>query len=176
MSQDVVLTQEQIERTRAWVQAKQSHKQAVDATDLWYDQNSDSLTVDLMGRLGEIAAAIALDLDWEKDLDWSIKGGGDTGADLVANGYAFDVKTTVTSWLIFNSRDHFKAPAAVLVQLLGDRTHPDEEGVVYRVHGVCSKARFLRDAVDRQFSERHRVAIPASEMTPVGDFIERSGQ
>jgi hypothetical protein len=169
----VQLTKKQIQYTRGWVQMKRAEKLRSKSHDLWYDEHSDSLTVDLMGRLGEIAAAEAFNLDWTTDLDWSISAGGDSGSDLRSYGMTWDVKTSTLPFLIFNSPRHFKSRAAVLVQLIGDRTKPDAEDALWVVHGVCSSATFRAKCVDVQYAGRDRVHVPAESLTQFIDFVDK---
>lgn len=169
---DISLTPQEIKRCVDWTAEKQQYKQDRAVVDQWYDRNSNSQAVDLMGRLGEIAAARALELDWSVDLDWNITAGGDTGIDFTAYGYRWDAKTSTLDALIFNSDAHFKADVAVLVQLIGDREHPEAPSAIYRVWGVCSKGKFIKGRVSKNYAGRERVAIPAVEMTPVVDFFD----
>jgi hypothetical protein len=169
---DIVLTPQEIKRCVDWTKEKQQYKQERAVVDQWYDQNSNSQAVDLMGRLGEIAAARALELDWSEDLDWNITAGGDTGIDFSAYGYKWDAKTSTLDALIFNSDQHFKADVAILVQLIGDREHPEYEGSIYRVWGVCSKKKFLKDRVAKNYAGRDRVAVTTRSITSVSDFFD----
>jgi len=169
---DVKLTPGQIVRCVEWTAAKQDYKQAHAVADQWYDRNSTSRAVDLMGRLGEVAGAQALGLDWQEALDWAITPGGDSGIDMTAHGLRWDVKTTAKEALIFNSPFHFKADAALLVQLLGDRAVPDAPDATYRVWGVCSRERFLQTMEDRTYAGRNRVAVDAGQMMPVAEFLK----
>ena len=168
----VELSEDQIKYTRGWVEMKRAEKLRSQSKDLWYDEHSDSLTVDLMGRLGEIAAAEAFGLDWTEDLDWTISAGGDSGIDFNAYGLDWDVKTSTLPYLIFNSPRHFKSRAAVLVQLIGDRTKPDADGTLWVVHGVCSSATFTTNCVAVQYAGRDRVQVPAGSLTSLPDFME----
>jgi len=171
---DIRLSSQEVQRCIDWTRAKQEFKQQRSVVDQWYDQNSSSPAVDLMGRLGEIAVCKAMDLDWSAVLDWEIRAAGDTGVDLLAYGYKVDVKTSTLKDLIFNSRNHFKADIAILVQLLGDRVKPEDEKSVWRVWGVCSKEKFLKHCEDHEYGEgehrRRRVKVGNDKITSLEEF------
>lgn len=168
----IELSHPQIKRAQDWVIEKHVVKRAAGSRDLFFcERSSDTISVDLMGRLGEIAAAVAFGLDWERALDWSIIAGGDSGADLVSHGYRWDVKTTTTAYLAFNGTPAFRADAAVLVQLDGGISEPDRGGRPYEVSRVCSRGRFLRDAEDRDFGYGVRKVIAADKLRRVEDFL-----
>jgi hypothetical protein len=169
------LTDVEVRLAQEWSVAKQNFKRSHRVKDQWYDRNSNSASVDLMGRLGEIAACRALDLDWSTVLDWEIRPEGDSGIDFVAFGYKWDVKTSTLSDLIFNSTAHFKADIALLVQLVGDRQQPENEASVWRVWGVCSQAKFQRDCVEHVYDERHRVKVTNDKLVSVDEFFAHLG-
>jgi len=172
---EIRLTDVEVRLAQEWSVAKQNFKRSHRVKDQWYDRNSNSASVDLMGRLGEIAACRALDLDWSTVLDWEIRPEGDSGIDFVAFGYKWDVKTSTLSDLIFNSTAHFKADIALLVQLVGDRQRPESEESVWRVWGVCSQAKFLRDCVEHVYDARHRVKVTNNKLVSVDEFFTRLG-
>lgn len=169
---DITLTDAEIKRCVTWTEEKQQFKRDNAVVDKWYDQNSNSPAVDLMGRLGEIAACKSLDLDYSVVLDWDITKGGDSGADFLAYGFKWDAKTSTLDTLIFNSDAHFKAQVAILVQLLGDREHPEDPQSTWRVWGICSRAKFLKERVEKKFAGRDRVALPADKLMTVPDFFD----
>lgn len=172
---EIRLTDVEVRLAQEWSVAKQNFKRSHRVRDQWYDRNSNSASVDLMGRLGEIAACRALDLDWSTMLDWEIRPEGDSGIDFVAFGYKWDVKTSTLSDLIFNSTAHFKADIALLVQLVGDRQRSESEASVWRVWGVCSQAKFQRDCVEHVYDERHRVKVTNDKLVSVDEFFARLG-
>ncbi len=172
---DIKLTDVEVRLSVDWTNAKQAFKKQHRVVDQWYDRKSSSSAVDLMGRLGEIAACRALGLDWSTVLDWEIRPDGDSGVDFVAFGYKWDVKTSTLNELIFNSTAHFKAEIALLVQLLGDRLRPDDPSSVWRVWGLCSQEKFLRDCVDHIYADRNRVKVSNDKLMSVDSFIQYYG-
>jgi hypothetical protein len=172
---EIRLTDVEVRLAQEWSVAKQKFKRSHHVKDQWYDRNSNSASVDLMGRLGEIAACRALDLDWSTVLDWEIRPEGDSGIDFVAYGYRWDVKTSTLSDLIFNSTEHFKAEVALLVQLVGDRKKPEDAASIWRVWGVCSQAKFQRDCVEHVYDERKRVKVTNDKLVSVDEFFAHLG-
>ena len=172
---EIRLTDVEVRLATDWTNAKQAFKKQHRVVDQWYDRNSNSAAVDLMGRLGEIAACRALDLDWSTVLDWEIRPEGDSGIDFVAYGYRWDVKTSTLRDLIFNSTEHFKADVALLVQLVGDRQRPEDPASVWRVWGVCSQAKFQRDCVEHVYDERKRVKVTNDKLVSVDEFFAHLG-
>lgn len=168
----IELSHPQIKRAQDWVIEKHVVKRAAGSVDLFFsERSSDTVSVDLMGRLGEIAAATAFGLDWDRALDWTIVAGGDSGIDLVSHGYRWDVKTTTTAYLAFNGMPAFRADAAILVQLDGAMAEPDRVGRGYDVSRVCSRQRFLRDAEDRDFGYGVRKVIAADKLRRSEEFL-----
>lgn len=162
----------QLKRAEDWVIEKHVVKRDAGSRDLFFsERTSDTVSVDLMGRIGEIAAATAFGLDWERALDWSISAGGDAGIDLVSHGYRWDVKTTTTAFLAFNGIEAFRADAAILVQLDGGMAEPERVGRGYDVSRVCSRGRFVREAEDRDFGYGVRKVIAADRLKRVEDFL-----
>jgi hypothetical protein len=144
----IELSLPQIKRAQEWVIEKHVVKRDAGSRDLFFsERTSDTVSVDLMGRLGEIAAATAFGLDWDRALDWT------------------------TAYLAFNGTPAFRADAAILVQLDGGMAEPDRVGRGYEVSRVCSRQRFLRDAEDRDFGYGVRKVIAADKLRRSEEFL-----
>ena len=168
---DIKLTALSLKRAWDWTAAKQAFKAEHLVRDKWYDMHSSSEAVDLMGRLGEMAAVQAFGLDIDI-LNWEIGHAGDSGADFTAFGLTWDAKTSTRQELIFDDVAAFKAQAAVLVQMLGDRRHPIDG--TFRVGGVCSRARFLRECESHDYGHGTRLRLHSSRLVPVRQFLDEA--
>ena len=168
---DVPMTADSVKKALDWTAAKQAFKAEHMVTDKWYDRHSSSEAVDLMGRLGEMAAVQALGLGYEV-LNWEIGQAGDSGADFTAFGLTWDAKTSTLEQLIFDDEAAFKSHAAILVQMLGDRRHPVDG--VFRVGGVCSRSRFMREAEQHDYGHGVRLRLHAARLMPVRQFIDET--
>ena len=169
---DIKLTTNALSRALEWTAAKQAFKVEHLVTDKWYDRHSSSEAVDLMGRLGEMAAVQAFGLDFDV-LNWEIGHAGDSGADFTAFGFTWDAKTSTLQELIFDDAAAFKAQAAILVQMLGDRRHPIDGQ--FRVGGVCSRARFMRECESHDYGHGTRLRLHSSRLVPVRQFMDEAG-
>jgi hypothetical protein len=168
---DIKLTTQALSKALEWTAAKQAFKVEHLVTDKWYDRHSSSEAVDLMGRLGEMAAVQALGLGQEI-LNWEIGHAGDSGADFTAFGLTWDAKTSTLQELIFDDADAFKSQAAILVQMLGDRRHPIDGS--FRVGGVCSRARFMRECESHDYGHGTRLRLHSARLVPVRQFLDET--
>jgi hypothetical protein len=163
------LTPAAVSRCVEWTAAKQAFKVEHMVKDKWYDRHSSSEAVDLMGRLGEMAAVTAFGLDYGV-LNWEIGHAGDSGADFNAFGLTWDAKTSTLTDLIFDNAAAFKSDAAVLVQMMGDRRHPID--AVYRVGGVCSRGRFMAESTPHDYGHGERLRLQFGQLLPVRQFLD----
>lgn len=131
----VYLTKEEIQASIAFADNLQKNK----VIDKKFDRNNTSWAVSLMGHLGEKAAAKV----YGGNVDHSLLKGGDDGTDLTIDGITYQVKTSTTTSLIFNSWQDFIADKAILVQLIGDKTQPHINSH-FLVWGDITKDRFQR--------------------------------
>jgi len=105
-------------------------------------------------------------------LNWEIGHAGDSGADFTAFGLTWDAKTSTLTDLIFDDAAAFKADAAVLVQMLGDRRHPVDG--TFRVGGVCSRARFMRECEQHDYGHGTRLRLHVGRLVPVRQFLDEA--
>jgi len=143
---EVHLTNEEINSCLVFVEAMRNNKQEHNVIDKKFDSKNTSWAVNLMGYLGEKAAAKV----YKVAIDDRVLTGGDEGYDLVINNKTVQVKTTTTNQLIFNSKELFSADYAILVTLVGDRTQPhiDSHFIVW---GDISKDKFIDVCFEKDF-------------------------
>lgn len=159
---EVSLTPEEIESSLQFVDAMRKDKQEFNVTDKKFDANNTSWAVNLMGYLGELAAAKV----YKTTTDDRVLTGGDAGHDLVIDGKTYQVKTTVTKELIFNSKELFTADYAILVTLIGDRTQPHINSR-FIVWGDISRDKFLDVCYEKDFGYGVRYVCEIDDLIQV---------
>lgn len=159
---EVSLTPEEIESSLQFVDAMRKDKQEFNVTDKKFDANNTSWAVNLMGYLGELAAAKV----YKTTTDDRVLTGGDAGHDLVIDGKTYQVKTTVTKELIFNSKELFTADYAILVTLIGDRTQPHINSR-FVVWGDISRDKFLNVCYEKDFGYGVRYVCEIDDLVQV---------
>jgi hypothetical protein len=159
---EVRLTPEEIESSLQFVDAMRKDKQEFNVTDKKFDANNTSWAVNLMGYLGELAAAKV----YKTTTDDRVLTGGDAGHDLVIDGKTYQVKTTVTKELIFNSKELFTADYAILVTLIGDRTQPHINSR-FIVWGDISRDKFLNVCYEKDFGYGVRYVCEIDDLVQV---------
>ena len=118
---EVELTEDEIIDSLRFIHRVRINKKEFDVTDRKFDKNNSSYSVNLMGRLGEVACSRVLGLP----TDNSIAPSGDNGHDLKSIlGKTVQVKTSTLSQLIFNAPELFISDVAVLVKFFGDKQLP----------------------------------------------------
>lgn len=143
---EIHLTQEEIDSSLAFVKAMRSNKQKHNVIDKKFDSRNTSLAVNLMGHLGEKAAAKVYGVA----VDDRILTAGDEGYDLVIKNKTVQVKTSITNQLIFNSKELFSADYAILVRLVGNRIQPHINSY-FIVWGDISRDKFIDVCFEKDF-------------------------
>ena len=159
---EIKLTPEEIESSLQFVDTMRKDKQEFNVTDKKFDANNTSWAVNLMGYLGELAAAKV----YKTTTDDRVLTGGDAGHDLVIDGKTYQVKTTVTKELIFNSKELFTADYAILVTLIGDRTQPHINSR-FVVWGDISRDKFLNVCYEKDFGYGVRYVCEIDDLVQV---------
>ena len=159
---EIKLTPEEIESSLQFVDAMRKDKQEFNVTDKKFDANNTSWAVNLMGYLGELAAAKV----YKTTTDDRVLTGGDAGHDLVIDGKTYQVKTTVTKELIFNSKELFTADYAILVTLIVDRTQPHINSR-FVVWGDISRDKFLNVCYEKDFGYGVRYVCEIDDLVQV---------
>jgi hypothetical protein len=162
----VVLTADEIASALDFIDRMREDKRVYAVQDRKFDRNNSSYAVNLMGYLGEVAAAKLLNVSTDSE----VRTGGDAGYDLTYNGLTIQVKTSTTTDLIFNSLSLFKADIAILVELEGDKTKP-HVNAVYHVHGFITKEDFKSSYVVKNYGYGDRFVVPNSMLSPLSELI-----
>jgi len=161
MSKVVYLSPEEIRQSLNFVDLMREDKIKHSVIDKKFDAKNTSYAVNLMGHLGEQAASKV----YGGVVDTVVRTGGDDGKDLLINGLRYQVKTSTTNSLIFNSADLFNSDYAILVTLVGDRTQPhiDSHFVVW---GDISRERFMEVFQYKDYGYGKRLVCSCSLLTP----------
>jgi len=134
--------------------------------DQKFDKNNSSYAVNLMGYLGEMAAAKVLNVK----TDNKIRTHGDDGFDLKLKGKTIQVKTSTLPELIFNRLNLFKADVGMLVQLEGDKTRPHIDAT-YHVLGYILKEDFLNLYKVKNYGYGNRFTVGVEKLNSIEDLI-----
>jgi hypothetical protein len=159
---EVKLSPEEIQSALQFVEAMREDKKEYNVVDKKFDAKNTSWAVNLMGYLGELAAAKV----YKTTTDNRVLTGGDAGHDLVVDDKTYQVKTTVTKELIFNSKELFSADYAILVTLIGDRTQPhiDSRFIVW---GDISREDFLKVCKEKNYGYGERFVCDVNALNQV---------
>jgi hypothetical protein len=163
MAEIVYLTQEEINNSLKFVEEMREDKHEHSVKDKKFDAKNTSYAVNLMGHLGEQAAARV----YGGTVDTSVRTGGDDGYDLHIGGLRYQVKTSTTRDLIFNAPELFSADRAILVTLIGDRTQP-HIGSYFIVWGHISRERFMEVFRYHDYGYGKRLVCSLEYLTPPG--------
>jgi len=134
--------------------------------DQKFDKNNSSYAVNLMGYLGEMAAAKVLNVK----TDNKIRTHGDDGFDLKLKGKTIQVKTSTLPELIFNRLNLFKADIGMLVQLEGDKTRPHLDAT-YHVIGYILKDDFINSYKVKNYGYGDRFTVGVGKLSSLEDLM-----
>jgi hypothetical protein len=163
----VILTEDELIDGLRFVHRVRENKKQYEVTDRKFDKNNSSYSVNLMGRLGEIAAARILGLQ----TDDSIAPSGDNGHDLTTVlGRTVQVKTSTLPQLIFNAPELFVSDVAVLVKFTGDKQlpHVDSE---FDVMGWVTRESFLANHYLHDYGYGVRLVMDANQLQPIEELV-----
>lgn len=158
----VMLGQKDIDEAIEFIGVMRDDKVEHSVTDKKFDEKNTSYAVNLMGYLGEIAVARALNVEPDR----TVRTGGDDGYDLVYNNKTIQVKTSTLPSLIFNSPDLFTADIAILVQLVGDRQNP-HINAQYHILGQIRREDFEKRAYQKDYGYGTRYVVDSEYLMPV---------
>lgn len=162
----IELTEDEIMDSLRFVHKVRENKKQYEVVDKKFDKNNSSYSVNLMGRMGEVAAAKCLGLQ----TDNSISPSGDDGHDLHDGmGTSIQVKTSTLRALIFNAPELFISDVAVLVHFVGDKMLPHVDGQ-YDVIGWITRQDFLANHYLRDYGYGTRLVIDADKLYPIEEL------
>jgi hypothetical protein len=164
---EVTFTKEEIEHAVSFIDELTKDKNKNKVYDAKFDKNNNSYSVNLMGYLGEMAAAKVLNIE----TDSKIRTHGDEGFDLKLNNKTIQVKTSTLPELIFNRLDLFKADTGMLVQLEGDRTAPHIDSI-YHVIGYITKQDFMNSYSVKNYGYGDRFVVGLSKLRSIEDLMQ----
>lgn len=165
----VMFTEEEIKKAVDFVDKVTYDKNKNNVFDAKFDKNNTSYSVNLMGRLGEQAAAKVLDVETDDE----IRTNGDDGFDLKLDNKTIQVKTSTTSELIFNRLNLFSADYAVLVKLYGDKKNPHIDSSYY-VMGYISKKDFIENHYRKNYGYGDRYVVGLNNMKDISE-LQKNG-
>jgi len=163
----VIFSEEEIHKAISFIDKLTQDKITNKVYDQKFDRNNSSYSVNLMGYLGEMAAAKVLGVN----TDDKIRTHGDDGFDLELRGKTIQVKTSTLPELIFNRLNLFKADIGLLVQLEGDRRSP-HKNAIYHVIGFISKNKFMNSYTVKNYGYGDRFVVDASKLSSIHRLIE----
>ena len=163
---EMKLTEDEIMDSLRFVHRVRENKKQYEVVDRKFDKNNTSYSVNLLGRLGEMACARLLGLQ----VDDSIAPSGDNGHDLSTPlGKNIQVKTSTLDKLIFNAAELFKSDYAVLVQFLGDKVLPHVDSS-FIILGWIDRETFLANHYNHDYGYGIRLVMDANQLRPIEEF------
>lgn len=163
----VTLTEDELMDSLRFVHRVRENKKQYDVVDKKFDKNNTSYSVNLMGRLGEVAVSKVLRVP----TDDSITPDGDSGFDLTTSlGARVQVKTSTLPQLIFNAPELFSAELAVLVHFSGDKVLPHVDGV-FDVLGWVDRETFLAKHYNHDYGYGMRLVMNADQLRPMEELL-----
>jgi hypothetical protein len=163
----VELTEDEIMDSLRFVHRVRENKKQYDVVDKKFDKGNTSYSVNLLGRLGEVAVSKVLRVP----TDDAITPGGDGGYDLETPTKRIQVKTSTLPQLIFNSLELFTADVAVLVHFTGDKVLPHVDGV-YDVMGWVDRQTFFDNYYNHDYGYGVRFVMNAENLYKMEDFTD----
>lgn len=163
----IELTEDEIMNALRFIHRVRANKKEFDVTDRKFDKNNSSYSVNLMGRLGEVAASRLLGIP----TDDSVTPSGDNGHDLISVlGKSIQVKTSTLPQLIFNAPELFVSDVAVLVKFFGDKQLPHVDSL-FDVIGWVTRENFLANHYLHDYGYGTRLVMDANQLQPIEVLI-----
>lgn len=157
-----------VNKVLKFVHELRATKEEHGVTDLHYDKASTSWGVDVLGYLGEVVASKVLDVP----IDEEIRVHGDDGTDLWFNGARFQVKTSATGSLIFNSAYHFKCENALFIQFVGKDKARSHEDPRFRVWGWITRDDFLKNCYENNYGYGNRLVLDYPSLYSIQSLVK----
>lgn len=148
------------------VTSRRCYTKSVRAVDTQkFDRTRTDFEIAYFGFMGEVGFARAFCME----PDWSVLVGGDVGYDISVGGNTIQVKTPISKatrdWFYFNDEERFSAKYGVLCNV-------DDYETSVIIRGAISKEDFIAECVTKDFGYGERVAVNASQLSPMDSLIE----
>lgn len=152
----VILSQEELSQCEAAASKRTNYARSQNIPNQRYSQSKSDLSVDYIGMVGEMAVARVLGLTMDLD-----RVGVDHGIDFVYRDKTLDVKTTShpRDRLIFKTKEHFKADAAILAQF----KEPNEVTIL----GSITKNKFVDNCKRIKIWNETKFCVERPCLTPL---------
>jgi hypothetical protein len=163
---EVVVSQERVKETLAFVKSMREAKQKYNVEDKMFDRNNTSEGINIIGHLGEQAIGQALGFP----VDTTVLVGGDNGSDMEVNETTIQVKTSQLKSLIFNHLWQFKSDIAILVQYVGADKTKSEEDPHFIIVGYIDKETFKTNHYRKDYGYGERYVMDAKDLLPIEEL------
>lgn len=163
----VHLTEDELMDSLRFIHRVRENKKQFEVVDRKFDKNNSSYSVNLMGRLGEVACARILGCQ----VDETISPSGDNGHDLLTVlGKSVQVKTSTLAQLIFNAPELFVSDIAVLVQFFGDKQLPHVDSY-FDIKGWITREEFLAKHYLHDYGYGTRLVMDADQLHDMEELL-----
>jgi len=165
---EIRLTEDEVQNALDFIHNMRETKQKHNSKDMMFDLNNTSEGINIVGHLGEIAAAKYLEVTVNQEI--YIK--GDDGTDLDLNGISIQVKTSKLPKLIFNKESDFATDVAVLSQFVGKDNRHAEKDPVFHLWGWITKEEFMDKYYQYDFGYGTRLVVESIQLKPIEELKE----
>jgi len=163
---EIRLTDAEVQDALDFIRNMRETKRKHNSKDMMFDINNTSEGINIVGHLGELAAAKYLDLD----VNTEIYVHGDNGTDLELDGVSIQVKTSKLPKLIFNKESDFATDIAVLSQFIGKDNRHAEEDPVFLLWGWITKEDFMEKYYPHDFGYGTRLVVESIQLEPIEEL------
>jgi hypothetical protein len=160
---EIVLSKEEVAEGLEFVRKVRENKEKHGVRDMMFDLKNTSEGINIIGHLGEVAAANLLGLTVNRDIYVH----GDGGMDLELNGTTIQVKTSKLPKMIFNHHLGFSTDIAVLAQYIGEDNRHAEYDPRFLIWGWIDKEGFMEKYYPYDFGYGTRLVVESIQLNPI---------
>lgn len=164
---EITLTEKEVFEGLEFVRKVRENKEKHGVRDMMFDLNNTSEGINIVGHLGEVAAAKLLDLKVNRDIYVH----GDGGMDLELNGVTIQVKTSKLPKMIFNHHLDFSTDIAVLSQYIGKDNRNAQDDPRFAIWGWIDKEGFMEKYYPYNFGYGNRLVVESIQLNPIDDLL-----
>ena len=165
---EIRLTDDEVKEALEFIHNMRETKRKHGSKDMMFDMNNTSEGINIVGHLGELAAAKYLNLTVNQEIYVH----GDDGTDLHLNGISIQVKTSKLPKLIFNKESDFSTDIAVLSQFVGKDNRHAEDDPVFHLWGWITKEDFMEKYYPHDFGYGTRLVVESIQLEPIEELKE----